>query len=278
MSNTPIPPASSTPPTRPQRPWTILGRLSKAVREQNWFAVVLEVAIVIVGVVIGFQVTAWGQARSDVAKEQTYLRQLQADLDVTLRDVAHEDSLRDALATPALLALLGSWGSGPPLPADSIVTLTRRMLTVRTVQPTRGTAEALVTTGDLTLLRSDSLRAAITAYLGATQVLVAFQLRTVNMENDAFGRLIPEVGSNRVAAVDLDMDLFQPSISLSTALTDSGWVPPFPLEAEGFYGSREAYDALSAIAVMRQGRESILEAMSRQAQDLRQLVKAELNR
>jgi hypothetical protein len=252
--------------------------LTQAVREQNWFAVGLEVLIVIVGVVIGFQVTGWGQARSDRAKEQTYLRQLRADLDVTLHDVAHEDSLRDALATPALIALLGSWGSGTPLPADSIVTLTRRMLTVRTVQPTRGTAEALVTTGDLTLLRSDSLRAAITAYLGATQVLVAFQLRTVNMENDAFGRLIPVVGSNRVAAVDLGMDLFQPSISLSTALTDRGWVPPFPLEAEAFYGSREAYDALSAIAVMRQGRESILEAMLGQARALRQQVEAELNR
>ena len=45
----------------------ILARLSRAVREQNWFAVVLEFFIVIVGVVIAFQVTAWNEARQDRA-------------------------------------------------------------------------------------------------------------------------------------------------------------------------------------------------------------------
>jgi hypothetical protein len=47
--------APKDPPSR--RAGTILGRLSQALREQNWFAVVLEVCIVIVGVVVGFQVT-----------------------------------------------------------------------------------------------------------------------------------------------------------------------------------------------------------------------------
>jgi len=36
----------------------ILARITKAIREQNWFAVVLEFVIVIAGVAIGFQVTA----------------------------------------------------------------------------------------------------------------------------------------------------------------------------------------------------------------------------
>lgn len=41
----------------------ILQNLSKAVREQNWFAVVLEFVIVIAGVVIGFQINAWNERR-----------------------------------------------------------------------------------------------------------------------------------------------------------------------------------------------------------------------
>lgn len=53
------PPTSSgpvTPATLPSKcPWTILGRLSKAVRD-IWFAVGLEVLVV-----IGFQITAWGK-------------------------------------------------------------------------------------------------------------------------------------------------------------------------------------------------------------------------
>ena len=41
----------------------ILARLTRAMRQQNWFAVALEFVIVILGVVIGVQVTAWNSAR-----------------------------------------------------------------------------------------------------------------------------------------------------------------------------------------------------------------------
>lgn len=270
--------ASPEPSANPKRPWTILGRLSKAAREQNWFAVALELVIVVLGVVIGFQVTAWGQDRADRAREQVYLRQLAADLDETLRVIAHEDSIREAVTTPALLTLLGSWGSGTPLPVDSIVHLSRQLFTARTLLPTTGTAEALVATGDLTLIRDDSLRNAITAYLGATETLVSFQTRVAGQFNEAASQYVSVVGSNRMAAVDLGMDLFQRSISQSQVLTDSGWIPPFPLDPTAFYASREAYDALSELAVHRQSYENTAEAMARQARDLRQEMQTERRR
>ena len=46
----------------------ILQNISKAIREQNWFAVFLEFVIVIAGVVIGFQVTAWNAERAERAR------------------------------------------------------------------------------------------------------------------------------------------------------------------------------------------------------------------
>lgn len=71
-----------TPPTHPpRRPGTILGRLAQAVREQNWFAVALELVIVVLGVVIGFQVNAWGAAQADARLGQAYTERLLADLD-----------------------------------------------------------------------------------------------------------------------------------------------------------------------------------------------------
>ena len=63
-----------------KRSHTILGRLAHAVREQNWFAVALEVRIVVLGVVISFQVTSWGHERADRTREHAYLRQLADDL------------------------------------------------------------------------------------------------------------------------------------------------------------------------------------------------------
>ena len=59
----------------------ILARLSRPIREQNWFAVALEFVIVILGVVIGFQVTAWNEARQDRAAEQSILVQLHEEFE-----------------------------------------------------------------------------------------------------------------------------------------------------------------------------------------------------
>lgn len=58
----------------------ILARISKAIREQNWFAVALEFIIVILGVVIGFQVTEWRASEDARATEQAYLRRLHEDM------------------------------------------------------------------------------------------------------------------------------------------------------------------------------------------------------
>lgn len=43
----------------------ILQNLTKAIRDQNWFAVGVEFLIVIAGVVIGFQIQGWNENRAD---------------------------------------------------------------------------------------------------------------------------------------------------------------------------------------------------------------------
>ena len=43
----------------------IFANLTKAIREQNWFAVVVEFLIVIAGVVIGFQIQGWNENRQE---------------------------------------------------------------------------------------------------------------------------------------------------------------------------------------------------------------------
>ena len=58
----------------------ILRRLADAIREQNWFTVVLEVLIVVVGIFIGLQVDDWNDARKDRALERDFLQRLAADL------------------------------------------------------------------------------------------------------------------------------------------------------------------------------------------------------
>lgn len=58
----------------------ILSRLSRALRQQNWVAVALEFIIVIVGVVIGFQITAWNADRARLERAEVLTERLIADL------------------------------------------------------------------------------------------------------------------------------------------------------------------------------------------------------
>ena len=158
------PPPDPAPPARPSRAGTFLGRIAQTLREQSWTAVGVELVIVVLGVVIGFQVTAWGQARADRAKEQAYLRQLS-------RDLAETERLADDLARTmvpferAPRRLAQAYFLPEPPPRDSVVAWASVAPVYFEISPVLGTAEALVATGDIGLIRDDSLRIAITAYL-----------------------------------------------------------------------------------------------------------------
>ncbi|NNF57053.1 MAG: hypothetical protein HKN04_02325, partial [Rhodothermaceae bacterium] len=147
-----------------KRPWTILGRLSAAVREQNWFAVVLEVVIVVLGVVIGFQITAWGQNRANREQEQVYLHQLVVDLRETEQEIAEASAWLLPRETGAGAVLRSFYEPTRPHP-DTLLERIVESAGTWNADPVTGTAEALVATGDLSLLREDSLRSAITSYL-----------------------------------------------------------------------------------------------------------------
>ncbi|MEM8601071.1 MAG: DUF6090 family protein [Bacteroidota bacterium] len=92
------PPENAT-PVNATRPWTILGRLSQAVREQNWFAVALELGIVVLGVFIGLQVNNWNASRVDRAEERALLLQIQESLAADRAELIQgRDRLDDALS------------------------------------------------------------------------------------------------------------------------------------------------------------------------------------
>jgi len=155
--------------SRPRR--LFFARLAAAVRRQDWFVVALEVAIVVLGVIIGFQVTSWGQARSDAVKEQTYLRQLAADLHETLRLIDEVDSL-NARGDRGTANSIRMFYLPETPPADSVIDWHVRSTWMDIVTPLLGTAEALISSGDLGLIRNDSLRAAITAYVTRSHQLI----------------------------------------------------------------------------------------------------------
>lgn len=58
----------------------ILRRIADAIRQQNWFTVVLEILIVVAGIFIGLQVDDWNNLRKDRSDEQHYLNRLHDEI------------------------------------------------------------------------------------------------------------------------------------------------------------------------------------------------------
>ncbi len=78
----------------------ILRRLSTAVRKQDWFTVVVEIMIVVLGVFLGLQVNNWNEARADQQREASYTVRL------------HEDVVSLQALRGSLLSFRGTWADG----------------------------------------------------------------------------------------------------------------------------------------------------------------------
>ena len=231
---------------------TILGRLSKEVREQNWFAVVLELLIVVVGVVIGFQVTAWGQSQEDRSRERTYLRQIVTDLAETERLIAAEDSIRYDTVIPSARRLIRSFGHEPKPPADSVLAWFPSAWRYGFLRPLLGTASALISSGNIDLIQDDSLRSAIVAYVDLNEEL---------MEEQRLYRDNVEAAGQRISSrVDISEWVFT-TTSDSTREARSrrpgyvglypvgNWSSPIPMDVDAFYADPTMYTSAWSLGI-----------------------------
>ena len=138
----------------------IHARLSRAVREQNWFAVILEFVIVIAGVVIGFQITAWNAARAETAREAAYLQQLDVELTAIVATFERRREEADAYFNWVAIFLEGAETGDPDLAQEGSWGLNAITEVVRAnFQP--AVLTELISTGELRIIRDRELRNAL---------------------------------------------------------------------------------------------------------------------
>jgi len=168
----------------------ILARLSRAIREQNWFAVVLEFVIVIAGVVIGFQIAGAGERQASLAYERDLMHRLhqeiinieegrdfqhdwlaaRRDRMIDIRPVLLDVESREALSEPECLALMDSHHFAPP--PDSLPAL-----------------DELVASGRMEEIRNEELRTAGSDFLQKRELarqLLPIRLNGMNVLPDDF--------------------------------------------------------------------------------------------
>ena len=155
----------------------LLRRVIAHVRKQEWTAVALDFLIVVAGILLAFQITAWSEARGDRLAEQRFLVQLHEDIEraEAMAQVALDRRLeRAALVLEAAGILLDP--SQPPVlepePCKSIMSSSIFAVPIGRL----GSFEELVASGRIAIIGDEALR---------TQLLALREIA------DAANRVIP---------------------------------------------------------------------------------------
>jgi hypothetical protein len=140
--------------------------------EQNWFAVAIDLLIVVAGVFLGIQAANWNEFRKERAEERRYYAQIVDDLRLDQRELQHAQERADAFDAAADNTLRA-------MRAGSFQNVTPGRFAVEIhyagylylPKPARGPYDELISTGNLGLLRSEAAKSAIADYYDTFGVL-----------------------------------------------------------------------------------------------------------
>ena len=142
----------------------ILGRFAKAIREQNWFTVTLEITIVVVGIFVGLQADAWNEERKDRELERQYLARLHSD---AIAAVERQTNARkwneERVRTQTIVIEALRAGKLPPNMYDEFSAGLVHAGSHNPLIWQWGTVEELYATGHIRLIRDPELRELILA-------------------------------------------------------------------------------------------------------------------
>ena len=143
----------------------ILARLSRAIRKQNWFAVVLEFVIVIAGVVIGFQVNAAANEAAEEERRGIALQRLHDEIEdavSTLQRLVNIYDESNANRTQAIEHIAN--GDLEALDNDDMVSAVVSTSLFPAFSPRQGVYTEIVSSGMLSSLGDESFRDALGEY------------------------------------------------------------------------------------------------------------------
>jgi len=143
----------------------ILERLMKHLREQNWTAVAIEFVIVVVGVVIGFQVTDWKEIRVQATQRAASLERLHDEAENAVAYFRRFGGFRQhnsLVRSEAIQRLIDNDWEGADL--DELTFGLGSVGILPAISPPRSVYDEVINAGMFANLGSASLRDAISAY------------------------------------------------------------------------------------------------------------------
>lgn len=127
-----------------------------------WTRFAIEVAAIVVGILLAFAINTWWGYHSNRAAERDLLSALRNEFGAVAEEIerARQVHVDHDAAAATFLAISNGLrnGSTPNLSLDSLSALGSQISTYTTLDPPRGVLDAMLATGDLRLIRDDSLR------------------------------------------------------------------------------------------------------------------------
>lgn len=163
----------------------ILRSLTKHVNEQNWFAVGLEMVVVVLGIIIGLQFSNWNEERLELVKGENYLNRIADELEQDIRFFdgvlrSNERSIENAQFLLDTIDNEGLVREDPTRFISSLASIGSSII----VNVSNNTFEEIKFSGKLELINDEELRNQIADYYDFVEVSQAFAHLRIHAETE----------------------------------------------------------------------------------------------
>jgi len=141
----------------------ILRRIKAHVEKENWFAVGIDFAIVVLGVFIGIQVANWNAVRAERVSEAQYLDRLADEIELTIAQIEEEQIFSKQAIE--IIEVFTSQLYQTAVSDEDLLSATQDYFSqgafFTNLRPYRTTFDDLISTGNLDIIEDEAIRASL---------------------------------------------------------------------------------------------------------------------
>lgn len=171
----------------------ILRRFIAHLNEQNWFAVGLDLLVVVVGIFLGMQVTEWNEDRKEAITAQKYLHRIEQDLYLDRKSLIETRAFWEQVKSNSETAIVfADTGDRQGKTSWQLLLAFFQASQVDPFQSSNITYDEMKSTGQLSLFQNSNLRRDLAVYYSFTSGLLAKTLlQTIPEYRDHVRGLFP---------------------------------------------------------------------------------------
>jgi ribosomal protein S17E len=153
----------------------LLRRFSSHVQIQNWFAVFLDLIVVVVGLFIGLQIDNWWEGQKEARIEGEYLLEIREDFELNKLDLDEKIARLEKIIRSMIVLQEQSALATPSMSVSDLNKNAEQLFAMAAFIPVNRAFANLTGSGDLKLIQSRLLKNTLAGYYAAAKETVLVQ-------------------------------------------------------------------------------------------------------